>query len=63
MTTVAVLKLAAIAGALYVLYLGAAWAHPPSASRIVAALTSPLTLMAMTLAASAYVWMRNAILR
>ena len=63
MTTVAVLKLAAIAGALYALFLGAAWAHPPSAARFVAALTSPIILVAVTLVAFAYVWVRNAILQ
>ena len=63
MTTVVALKLAAIAGALYALFLGAAWAHPPSAPRIMAALTSPVVLVSMTLAAFGYVWMRHAILR
>jgi len=63
MTTVAVLKLAVIAGALYALFLGAAWVDPPSAARIVAALTSPVILGAVTLVAFGYVWMRNAILR
>ena len=63
MTTVAVLKLAAIVGALYALFLGAAWAHPPSAARFVAALTSPIILVAVSLVAFAYVWVRNAIFR
>ena len=62
MTTVAVLKLAAIAGALYALFLGAAWAHPPSAAGILAALTSPTVLVTVTLVAFGYVWMRNALL-
>ena len=63
MTIIAVLKLAAIAGALYALFLVAAWAHPPSAARIVGALISPVLLVAVTLVAFAYVWIRNAILR
>ena len=63
MTTAAVLKLAAIAGALYALFLGAAWAQPSSAAGILAALTSPAVLVAVTLVAFGYVWMRNALLR
>jgi hypothetical protein len=63
MTTVAVMKLAAIAGALYALFLVAAWAHPPSAAGIVDALTSPTVLLCVTLVAFGYVWMRNAVLR
>lgn len=63
MTTVVALKLAAIAAALYALFLGASWAHPPSAARIVSALTSPVVLVAMTLVAFGYVWIRHAIFR
>lgn len=63
MTTVAVLKLAAIAGALYALFLGTAWAHPSSAAGILAALGSPVVLVTVTLVAFGYVWMRNAIFR
>jgi len=63
MTTVAVLKLAAIAGALYALFLGTAWAYPPSAAGILAALSSPTVLVAVTLVAFGYVWMRNALFR
>jgi len=63
MTAVVALKLAGIAGALYALFLGASWAHPPSAARIAAALTSPVVLVSMTLVAFGYVLMRHAILR
>src|SRR5262245_48879715 len=62
MTTVAVLKLAAIAGALYALFLGASWAHPPSAAALVDALTSPTVLVTVTLVACGYAWMRHAVL-
>ena len=63
MAIIAVSKLAAIAGALYALFLVAAWAHPPSAARVVGALTSPVLLVTVTLVAFAYVWIRNALLR
>jgi hypothetical protein len=63
MTTVAVLKLAAIGGVLYALFLGAVWAHPPSAAGVLAALTSPIVVLSVTLVAVGYVWLRNAILR
>jgi len=63
MTTVAVMKLAAIAGALYALFLLTAWAHPPSAAGLLDALTSPTVLVTVTLVAFAYAWMRHALLR
>ena len=63
MTTVVVMKLAAIAGALYALFLGAAWAHPPSAAAFLDALTSPVVLATVTLVAFGYAWMRHALLR
>ena len=63
MTAVVVMKLAAIAGALYALFLAAAWAHPASAEGILAALTSPAVLVAVTLVAFLYVWTRNALFR
>lgn len=63
MTTVAVAKLAAIACALYGLFLAATWAYPASAAGILNALTSPTVLVTVTLVAFGYVWMRNALFR
>lgn len=61
-TAVMVLKLAAIAAVLYAVFLGITWIHPSSAAGLLAALASPLVILAVTLVAFGYVWMRNAIL-
>jgi hypothetical protein len=61
MTAVVVVKLAAIGGALYALFLGTATLFPGSADDLLAALTSPIVLVALTLVAIGWVWIRNAI--
>jgi hypothetical protein len=63
MTGVVLLKLAAIASVLSVCFLGAVAISPESEAGLIAALASPTVIVALTLAAGGYVWMRNAILR
>ena len=60
-TAVVVLKLAAIGGALYALFLGVAWLFPGSAAALFAALASPLVLVVVTLVTLGWVWVRHAI--
>jgi hypothetical protein len=61
MTAVVVLKLAAIGGLLYALFLGVAWLFPGSAEQLLAALASPIVLAVATLVAVGWAWMRHAI--
>jgi hypothetical protein len=63
MTAVVVLKLAAIGGVLYALFVGTAWLFPASAERIFAALASPIVLLAVTLVTLGWLWVRNALRR
>ena len=61
-TSLIVLKLAAIAVAMYAVFVGVAWIHPSSAASLFAALASPLVLVSVTAVACGYAWVRNAIL-
>ena len=61
MTAIVVLKLAAIGGVLYALFVGTAWLSPASVERIFAALASPIVLVAVTLVTLGWVWVRNAL--
>jgi hypothetical protein len=63
MTVVFTLKLAAIIGVLGAFLFGTAAISPTGASAVVEALASPTVIVALTLAATCYVWIRNAILR
>src|SRR5262245_8322517 len=63
MTAAIVVKLAAIAGVLYVVLAGAVLISPQSEQSLSAALTSPTTIALLTLGAAFYAWMRNAIVR
>ena len=63
MTAVVVLKLAAIGGVLFALFLGMTRLFPATAQDLFAALTSPVMLAVVTLVAIGWVWMRNAIRR
>jgi len=63
MTIVFTLKLAAIVGLLCAVLFGVAAITPTGAAALLEALVSPTVIVALTLAATAYVWIRNAILR
>jgi hypothetical protein len=63
MTAIVVLKLAAICGVLYALFLGTAALSPETGDGLLAALASPIVLAILTLVAVGWVWMRNAIRR
>jgi len=63
LTAVVVLKLAAIGGVLYALFVGTAWLFPASAERIFATLTSPIVLVVLTLVTLGWLWVRNALRR
>ena len=63
MTVVFTLKLAAIIGVLGAFLFGTAAISPSGASAVLEALVSPTVIVALTLAATCYVWIRNAILR
>jgi hypothetical protein len=57
------LKLAAIGGVLYALFVGTAWLSPASVERIFAALASPIVLVVVTLVTLGWLWVRNALRR
>ena len=63
MTAIVVLKLAALGGVLYALFVGTEWLFPASAERIFAALASPIVLVAVTLVTLGWVWVRHALRR
>jgi hypothetical protein len=63
MTAIFTLKLAAIVGVLCALFFGVAAISSDGAAALLAALVSPTVIVALTLAATCYVWIRNAILR
>jgi hypothetical protein len=63
MTILFTLKLAVIIGVLCAFLFGTAAISPTGASAVLEALVSPTVIVALALAATFYVWIRNAILR
>ena len=63
MTGLFTLKLAAIVGVLCVFFLGFTAISSDGGAALLAALVSPTVLVALTLGAMGYVWIRNAVLR
>jgi hypothetical protein len=62
MTAIFTLKLAAIVVVLCAVFFGIAAISSASAAALLAALVSPTVIVALTLAAMGYVWIRNAVL-
>jgi hypothetical protein len=63
MTAMFTLKLAAIGGVLAIVFFGVASISADGGAALLAALVSPTVIVALTLAATCYLWVRNAILR